>query len=451
MEHALCPLVRDSAARSGQLHTYQYLYTDKHRNRKQATAIVACPFGLSPNDEFYLFGLLSLTLSQPNPASDFYATPHWCLKQLGIVDADNQQQKRYDVFRGAIRRLAGVVYENDRFYDPVRGEHRDIAFGFLKYSLPIDPASSRAWHFVWDEQFFRFCQATAGSLRFDLELYRSLDYASRRLFLLLQKIFWRNDHSPAFEIRHLAVNTLGFSASLATKDIRQKLLRVARRLLQAQIVELPLGAETINDLFEKKGTGRYVIRFHRGAYFLNRRMSSAQPVDSPLAEPLETIGFDQPAIRRILRQYDASQIQTWTDITLAAVERGIIHDSPAAYFMYYIREAQAKRTTPPDWWNEIRRQEYASQRATTGESGLDEQFEEYLQSEAREAFDRISRRLFHKLCEAGQSETDAHDSAEYTARMHLRREFHQTHSLTDSGRLNRLSDILADRYHSETE
>ena len=115
VEHALCPLDADASLQPGVLHTYRYAYTDKHRNRKTATADVACPFGLSANDELYLYGLLALTFSQPEPSVDFYATPHWCLRQLGIVDRVNQQQKRYDIFREEIRRLAGVVYENDRF------------------------------------------------------------------------------------------------------------------------------------------------------------------------------------------------------------------------------------------------------------------------------------------------------------------------------------------------
>ena len=89
-----------------------------------------------------------------------------------------------------------MTYINDHFYDPVRGEHRDVAFGFFSYSLPVDPASSRAWRFVWDPIFFEFCQAARGSLVFDLKPTVSLDVASRRLFLLLKKIFWRNTHLP---------------------------------------------------------------------------------------------------------------------------------------------------------------------------------------------------------------------------------------------------------------
>ena len=73
---------------------------------------------------------------------EFYATPHWCLKQLGIVTPKQEQGSRYQTFRDAIRRLSGVVYDCDRFYDPVRGEHRDVTFGFLKYSLPLPVEST---------------------------------------------------------------------------------------------------------------------------------------------------------------------------------------------------------------------------------------------------------------------------------------------------------------------
>ena len=49
--------------------------------------------------------------------------------------------------------------------------------------------------FVWDAQWFRFCEAVAGSFTFDFGTYRQLDVASRRMFLLLSKMLWRNDHS----------------------------------------------------------------------------------------------------------------------------------------------------------------------------------------------------------------------------------------------------------------
>lgn len=451
VEHSLCVLDAEVSLQPGTLHNVGYQFTDKHRNRKRATANVACPFGLSANDELYLYGLLALTFSQPEPSCDFYATPHWCLRQLGIVGPEAEQGKRYTIFREAIRRLAGVVYENDRFYDPIRSEHRDVAFGLLKYSLPIDPSSSRAWHFVWDQQFFRFCEATAGSFCFDMQLYRSLDYSSRRLFLLLQKIFWRNDHSPAFDIRRLAVNTLGFSDQLATKEIKQKLIRVAQRLLDAQVIQLPLGADTIRDLFAKQTKGVHVVRFQRGHYFESKHTFRSLQVDSPLADPLASIGFQPPAIRKILRTYKPHLVQQWSDITLAAVERGIVRQSPQAYFMHYIREANAKRTTPPDWWHEYRRQEHKAVDRKPSIEGSDEEFDEFLRTEAHQAFNRVCERLFRKLREAGQSDIDARKTAEYTARLHLRKQFLQAHPEADASRPTRLADLIPQRQQTEVD
>ncbi len=113
VEHALCPLDASQALQAGSLHQVRYDFTDRHRNRKTATANVACPFGLSPNDELYLYGLLALTFAQPEPSADFYATSHWCLRQLGLIEAGQEQGNRYQLFRDAIRRLSGVVYESD--------------------------------------------------------------------------------------------------------------------------------------------------------------------------------------------------------------------------------------------------------------------------------------------------------------------------------------------------
>ena len=432
VEHALCPLDAAQSLQAGSLHQFRYDFTDRHRNRKTATANVACPFGLSPNDELYLYGLLALTFAQPEPTADFYATPHWCLKQLGLVGAAQEQGTRYQLFRDAIRRLAGVVYENDRFYDPLRGEHRQVAFGLLKYSLPLDSTSSRAWHFVWDAQWFRFCEAVAGSFTFDFGTYRQLDVASRRMFLLLSKMFWRNDHSPAFELRQLGVNTLGFSETLATKEIKQKLARIAQILLDHEIIALPPGITTVRGLFTKRSKGVHVVQFPRGIYF--ERVTSP-PVtftadESPLVEPLEKIGFDRATIRRILGEFPSRLIAEWSDITLAAVERQLVKDSPPAYFQHYIRQAKAQKTTPPDWWRELQKQERAKQtEKPQWSTSRSEQaaFEQYLQNEARDAFERVMHQLFAQLQADGQETEEARSNADRFARMHLQRQFRTDH------------------------
>ncbi len=453
VEHALCPLDASQALQTGSLHQVRYDFTDRHRNRKTATANVACPFGLSPNDELYLYGLLALTFAQPEPSADFYATPHWCLRQLGLIEAGQEQGNRYKFFRDAIRRLAGVVYENDCFYDPLRGEHRQVAFGLLKYSLPLDDTSSRAWHFVWDAQWFRFCEAVAGSFTFDFGTYRQLDVASRRMFLLLSKMFWRNDHSPAFELRQLGINTLGFAESLATKEIKQKLVRIAQTLLDHEIIALPLGVTSVRELFTKRAKGVHVVQFPRGVYF--ERVTQPQVTftanESPLVEPLEKIGFDRATIRRIIAEFPPRLIAEWSDITLAAVERKLIKESPPAFFQHYIRQAKAKKTTPPDWWRELQKQERAKQadRPQWSASGSEQAaFEQYLQIEARDAFETVMNRLFQQLQADGQDELEARSNADRFARMHISRQFRTDHPEFAGDSSASLSQLIHQRNHN---
>ena len=161
--------------------------------------------------------------------------------------------RRFDLFRASIGRLSTVSYRNDHFYDPIRGEHRSVGFGFLSYSLPVDPESSRAWRFAWDPIFFEFCQASAGALRFDFEMYRALDPACRRLYLLLKKIFWRADVSPEFDLHDLAVNVIGFAATQETWKLKQKVVRCIEILLAHRIIRLPEGISHPKMFFTEAG------------------------------------------------------------------------------------------------------------------------------------------------------------------------------------------------------
>ena len=56
---------------------------------------VSCPGGLTAEDEFYLWGLLSLTLSQPQPVPNLIATRHYCLRQLGKIDSRRRGGRQY--------------------------------------------------------------------------------------------------------------------------------------------------------------------------------------------------------------------------------------------------------------------------------------------------------------------------------------------------------------------
>ena len=336
VEHALCPLDTAVSLNEGFVHEVEYLYADGNRHTKSAKVKILCPSGLSPSDEFYLWGLLALTFQQPEPSGDFYATPHYVLKELDCLEAGSERTKggkNYRDFRQSLARLSEVTYKNERFYDPIRGEHRDVSFGFLKYSLPIDANSARAWRIVWDIQFFEFCKVTGGYLLFDLDTYRELDFASRRLFLTLKKIFHRCSISPIYEIRHICINVLGFAPGMELKHHKAKLARCAEKLAEREIIELPEAG--VKGLFEKKGVGSYTIQFRRGRYFEKPQATRAPApaAESAMYEPLRAIGFEDAAIARIVAKYGPELIQTWTDITLAAKEKhgvGIFQAEPAS-------------------------------------------------------------------------------------------------------------------------
>jgi hypothetical protein len=460
VEHALCPLDTSVSLSEGLTHRGEFFYLDENRHQRMATAKVACPFGLSPSDELYLWGLMALTLSQREPSIEFYATPYYCLSELGVIDRRAGQGSRggknYVLFREAIARLAGVTYVNDHFYDPIRGEHRSVTFGFLSYSLPRDPASSRAWRFIWDPLFFEFCQAARGSLLFDLETYRSLDFASRRLFLLLKKIFYRNPQSPAFDVRHLGVNVLGFAPSIDVRNLKVKLGQCIRRLSERGIIGLPPGTGPAG-LFEKKGVGVYSVRFQRGCYFEKKPAAAAQirVTESPLYGPLKAIGFDDAAISRITTKYKAQLVQVWSDITLAAMEKspGFFKVSPQAYFMDSIEKASRGTRTPPDWWYEHRKEEERRERESKrsvlnlpegrGEKVDDDRtFEEYLRGEGQATFAEIMDRLRRHYESTGHPPREAARNAADSARMQMRNRFRKDHPERETSGPQSLGDVL---------
>lgn len=357
IEHALCPLAAKSTTTGGGIHETQYAYTDKSSQRRTAQVRVISPLGLTPTDEFYLWGLLALTLSQPNSGEEFHATPHYCLRQLGVIDQHARRGGRqYTQFAQALERLSAVTYQNDAFYDPVRREHRRIAFGFLSYSLPLDLESSRAWRIVWDRVFLDLAAAVGGHLRFDLDLYRQLDPASRRLFLLVSKLFQRQRTTPRWEWRYLAEHVLGFAPTIATRDLKVKVQRCVRRLAEHRVVALPSENQATSEQH-----GR-IVQLTRGAYFDRRRQISRpmSETESPLADLMRQIGLDEPAIRRCLRKFSPSVLQQWLDITLAARERhglAFFKKSAAAYFIDNVRHAAQNQRTPPDWWHDLVREE----------------------------------------------------------------------------------------------
>jgi hypothetical protein len=153
---------------------------------------------------------------------------------------------------------------------------------------------------------------------------------------------------------------LGFSENLATRTLKAKVKRCAN-VLQKQDV-LASTADATGQTFRKEGKGRYKAQFIRGDYFNRRRPTRKKAVaeDSPLYDPLHTIGFDDMAIGRILARFSTEQIQLWADVTLAALEhkgRAFFRRSPEAFFMNNIQHAATGERTPPDWFWAIRKQE----------------------------------------------------------------------------------------------
>lgn len=365
VEHALCQLDTRQSLRPQQRFETGFFYSDAERNRRFADVSVGAAFGFSPADEYYLWGLLALTFNQPQPSRVFHATPYFCLRKLGFGDSG----KHYAEFRGALDRIAGLSYLCSAFYDPVRRERRRVGFQFLSYSLPLSDDSSRAWEFTWNDTFFEHCAAAGGKLFFDLtsDAYRRLDPASRRLFLLLHKVFWRRAESPRYDVRHLAVQVLGFSAERPMFKLKYDVTRCIERLVASELITMPPGILSPAGLFQKRSAGQYSLRFFRGPYFEKdhlARAAHASPAklsDLPLYDPLKAIGFEDRMIRWIVRKFKPGRVQMWTDITLAKLERegrGSFSASPQAFFIDNLKTERTK----PDWYLELKKEEVEARR-----------------------------------------------------------------------------------------
>ena len=303
---------------------------------------------------------------QADVSPEFRATPHWCLRQLGVIDQNSRRGGRqYRQFADVLERLSTVTYLNDRFYDPVRAEHRRVSFGLLSYSLPQDPDSSRAWRIAWDPIFFEMVQAAAGHFRFDLAVYRELDTASRRLFLFACKVLSRRPALPSLDLTHVAVDLLGFSPTLALRDMKVKVNKCLGNLHEAAVLA--------KSEVTKVAPGRYAVHLDRGPYFARPERTAVAGLltnDSPLWESLLQLGFEPAAIGRLIRRYPNRLLEEWADITQAAKERfgsTFFRKSPMAFYVDSVSKAAAGTRTPPDWWHELRKAE-SSRRELPAES-----------------------------------------------------------------------------------
>ena len=365
-----------------------------------------CPLGLSPSDELYLWGLLALTMADEASAGELHATRHYMLRNLGIIDAVTRRGGRqYTEFTHAIDRIAAVQYFNDNFYDPIRAEHTRINFKFFSYTQPVDLNSSRAWRIVWDPVFFQFAQAARGALRFDLQTYRKLDLASRRLYLFASKLLARFDVTHPIDVGELTVDVLGYDPTLSAPQRNARLRACLQRLVECGVLR------SCDTRMYKRMKKQYSVVMAKGKLLQRPRIEAA--IESPLLEPLASLGFEPSDAKRLLTRFPRRLVREWVDITLAAKERfgmKFFSRSPAAYLSYNLNRAASGTGTPPDWWHEVRKAEERARaeqarnrRYTTGPARLPEK--------AMNSLDEVRDAIFDHFLAAGQSKDKASQNA----------------------------------------
>jgi hypothetical protein len=365
LETALWPLSGGPQQRGSFATSFQFVTPD---GSKRATVTVHAPMGLQPFDELVLWGLLGATLNRFDGGPTLVATPFWMLKHLHLDTGGSQ----YGRLRESLLRIAVTSYHNTAFYNPESKEREQAAFQFLSFLLPtvggqggtVD--NDRVWKIEWNRAFFRFCQSSGGHLLFDLDLYRELTPAARRLFLKLKDRFWRNKR-VFLNVDELTVQGLGFSATRSVALRKFDLLRVLRELLDHRIIALGRGQTDVGQLIFKRGKGVYVALLNEGEYF---RQSFAERtvqrhdsvLDHPLYEPLRKIGVDGQAIRRLFEHQSPSLIERWVRITDAA-----LNESPHGFAGFRVSAAAflidgvQNRRTPPDWWHAHEKREQQRQ------------------------------------------------------------------------------------------
>lgn len=432
LETALWPL------QGGKLpaDTFQTAYAfTTPAGKSQASVIVRAPLGLQPVDELVLWGLLGATLDWKDPDPVLHATPYWLLRHLGLETGGYQ----YTELRESLVRLAVTSYHNTAFYNPLTREREYVAFQFLSILLPTvggggeSVDTDRAWRVEWNPAFFRLCQATGGNLLFDLDLYRRLTPASRRLFLKLKDRFWRSKR-VFMNVDDLTINGLGFAPQRPLKKRKYDLKNCLRELLDLRIIMLGRGQTDPEELFMRRGKGCYVVSFYEGEYFrqpiTERSLSRKNALtDDPLQEPLRQIGVDGPAIRRLLTKQSRNLIQRWLRITEAGMHEqprgfGGFKVSPAAFLIDGIQN----RRTPPDWFHahekrrEQRQWEEEHARHVTDEATHQQRYQDeratalqsYLASaegKAKYEHARACYRALYRLTDPDRMEEAAHEAA----------------------------------------
>jgi hypothetical protein len=130
-------------------------------------------------------------------------------------------------------------------------------------------------------------------------------------------------------------------------------------------------------------------------------------------------------LARILRRFPMPMLREWTDITQAAKERfgvSFFKKNPQAFLVDNLKNAVNGKSTPPDWWHDVRRAEartHAKSQTTNAEMTPNAMLE--LSDEPRLAYERIAREMFTVFRAGGQSEYGAKVNAEMFAREYSQR------------------------------
>jgi hypothetical protein len=354
LETALWPL--DGTRRRSTEHRTTYVFGSGH-DQRQAQVTVRSALGLQPIDEYVLWGLLGASLDRHEDTdATLVATPHWMLKRLALRTGGSQ----YAELRDSLLRLSTASYQNTAFYNPETQAHEYASFQFLSFLLPtvgglggiVD--NDRCWRIEWNPAFFRFSKLTGGSLLFDLDLYRQLTPATRRLFLKLKDRFWRTKR-VFLNVDDLTINGLGFSAERPLKKRKFDLTRCLEELLTHRVIELGRGQTDVKELFLKRSKGCYVVVCYEGEYFRQPQAARTQSQQNaiqtdPLFEPLQKLNMDAATIRRLFGEHPRGRIRQWLTITEAALHekpRGFpgFRVSPAAFLI----DGLQNNRLPPDW------------------------------------------------------------------------------------------------------
>ena len=439
LETALWPL--DAGSVTGHLYQSRYRLPST-AGKEYAEVSVRAPLSLSSTDEFILWGLLARTLRRPdNSQPELLATPYWMLKQLGMQTGGSQ----YTQLRDTLGRLAAVSYHNDAFYHPIAKEFQWVTFSFFSVWLPTTDRGAavdteRLWRIAWNPTFYEMAKATGGNLLFDLDLFRSLSPAARRLYLKLCDRFYRSSR-VFFNVDDLTIHGLGFSAARPLYKRKHDLQSCLSELLDKGIIALGRGQVDSRNLFIKKRRGVFVVTLYEGPRFREPirhvRRPSQSHADDPLYEPMKAIGFSDEAIAHLLTKYSRPTVERWVRITDAAMHDrpngfpGFAH-SPAAF----CRDGIHHNRTPPDWFYAFeKRQRQEQWKRDCGardmcEVTLRKQYaqereralQQYVQTDGRVAY-QAARATLLNLYRATHPNTCEDESAEAAKRKIEREEF----------------------------